>query len=136
MTALSNMVTPKVEREAEARNYGKFVIGPLESGYGITLGNALRRVMLSSLEGAAVTSVRVTDVPSMLLKPGDELAVREGSRDKPFFKVLREVAEKRTPIAWLERDLNNLSGKMLRLPERGEIDGTLNEQLIVEYYSR
>lgn len=62
MTALSNMVTPKVEREAEARNYGKFVIGPLESGYGITLGNALRRVMLSSLEGAAVTSVRVTDV--------------------------------------------------------------------------
>ncbi len=62
MTALSNMVTPKVEREAEARNYGKFVIGPLESGYGITLGNALRRVMLSSLEGAAVTSVRISDV--------------------------------------------------------------------------
>lgn len=62
MTALSNMVTPKVEREAEARNYGKFVIGPLENGYGITLGNALRRVMLSSLEGAAVTSVRITDV--------------------------------------------------------------------------
>jgi len=62
VTALSNMVTPKVEREAEARNYGKFVIGPLENGYGITLGNALRRVMLSSLEGAAVTSVRITDV--------------------------------------------------------------------------
>ena len=62
MTALSNMVTPKVEREAEARNYGKFVIGPLERGYGITLGNALRRVLLSSLEGAAVTSVRITDV--------------------------------------------------------------------------
>jgi len=62
VSALSNMVTPKVEREAEARNYGKFVIGPLERGYGITLGNALRRVLLSSLEGAAVTSVRITDV--------------------------------------------------------------------------
>ena len=62
MTALSNMVTPKVEREAEARNYGKFVIGPLERGYGVTLGNALRRVLLSSLEGTAVTSVRITDV--------------------------------------------------------------------------
>jgi DNA-directed RNA polymerase subunit alpha len=56
------MVTPKIEREAEARNYGKFVISPLERGYGITLGNALRRVLLSSLEGAAVTSVRISDI--------------------------------------------------------------------------
>jgi len=62
VTALSNMVMPKIEREAEARNYGKFVIGPLERGYGVTIGNALRRVLLSSLEGAAVTSVRFTDV--------------------------------------------------------------------------
>ncbi|MGD0004348.1 MAG: DNA-directed RNA polymerase subunit alpha [Anaerolineaceae bacterium] len=62
MTALSNMVTPKVEREAEARNYGKFVITPLERGYGVTLGNALRRVLLSSLEGAAITSIRIQDV--------------------------------------------------------------------------
>jgi DNA-directed RNA polymerase subunit alpha len=59
---LSNMVTPKIEREAEARNYGKFIIGPLERGYGITLGNALRRVLLSSLEGSAVTSIRIADV--------------------------------------------------------------------------
>lgn len=59
---ISNMVMPKIEREAEARNYGKFVISPLERGYGVTLGNALRRVLLSSLEGAAVTSMRVVDV--------------------------------------------------------------------------
>jgi DNA-directed RNA polymerase subunit alpha len=56
------MVMPKIEREAVARNYGKFVISPLESGYGITIGNALRRILLSSLEGAAVTSIRITDV--------------------------------------------------------------------------
>lgn len=62
MIGLSNMVTPKIERDAEARNYGKFVISPLERGYGITLGNALRRVLLSSLEGAAVTSIRIADV--------------------------------------------------------------------------
>ena len=62
MCALTNMVTPKVEREAEARNYGKFIISPLERGYGVTLGNTLRRVMLSSLEGAAVTSIRIQDV--------------------------------------------------------------------------
>ena len=62
MIGLSNMVTPKIERKAEARNYGKFVISPLERGYGVTLGNALRRVLLSSLEGAAVTSIRIADV--------------------------------------------------------------------------
>jgi DNA-directed RNA polymerase subunit alpha len=56
------MVMPKIEREAEARNYGKFVISPLEHGYGVTLGNSLRRVLLSSLEGAAVTSIRIIDV--------------------------------------------------------------------------
>jgi DNA-directed RNA polymerase subunit alpha len=59
---ITNMVMPKIEREAEARNYGKFVIGPLEHGYGVTLGNALRRVLLSSLEGAAVTSIRILDI--------------------------------------------------------------------------
>lgn len=62
MAALMNMVTPKIERDAEARNYGKFVISPLERGFGVTIGNALRRILLSSLEGAAVTSIRVSDV--------------------------------------------------------------------------
>ena len=62
MTGIMNMVMPKIEREAEARNYGKFVISPLERGYGVTVGNALRRVLLSSLDGAAVSSVRITDV--------------------------------------------------------------------------
>ena len=62
MIVLSNMVTPRIEREAESRNYGKYIISPLERGYGATIGNALRRVLLSSLEGAAITSIRITDV--------------------------------------------------------------------------
>ena len=57
-----NMVLPKLEVEASSQNYGHFVVSPLESGYGITLGNALRRVLLSSLPGAAVTSVRVSGI--------------------------------------------------------------------------
>lgn len=57
-----NLVLPKIETEASSRNYGRFSIGPLESGYGITLGNALRRVLLSSLTGSAVTSIRVSGV--------------------------------------------------------------------------
>lgn len=63
MVVTTNIVMPKIEREAVALNYGKFVISPLEAGYGITLGNSLRRILLASLEGVAVTSIRVTDVP-------------------------------------------------------------------------
>ena len=57
-----SMVLPKIETVANSQSFGRFSIGPLESGYGITLGNALRRVLLSSLKGAAVTSIRVSGV--------------------------------------------------------------------------
>ena len=60
---MSVQVLPKIETDAISQIYGRFVIGPLESGYGITLGNALRRVLLSSLSGAAVTSIRTSDTP-------------------------------------------------------------------------
>jgi DNA-directed RNA polymerase subunit alpha len=56
------MVTPRIEPLAESRNYGKYEIAPLEGGYGVTLGNALRRVLLSALTGASVTSVRVLGI--------------------------------------------------------------------------
>jgi DNA-directed RNA polymerase subunit alpha len=56
------MVLPKIECDASSKNYGRYIIGPLESGYGITLGNALRRVLLSSLPGAAIASIRLSDV--------------------------------------------------------------------------
>jgi small subunit ribosomal protein S4 len=80
---------------------------------------------------------RRTDVPSMLVTLGDVVAVREGtSRTRPYFKDLPELAETKNIPAWLERDLKGLSGRVLRLPERSEIDGNLHEQLIVEYYSR
>ena len=48
-----------IKKEIEKENYGKFVIEPLEQGYGQTLGNSLRRVLLTSLKGAAVTKVRI-----------------------------------------------------------------------------
>ena len=57
-----NLVLPKIERDVASQNYGRFVIGPMESGYGITLGNALRRVLLSSLPGAAIASMRVNGI--------------------------------------------------------------------------
>ena len=59
---LSAPVFPKVEGDALTRDYGRFIIGAMEHGYGITLGNAIRRVLLSSLPGSAITSMRITDV--------------------------------------------------------------------------
>ncbi len=79
---------------------------------------------------------RRTDVPSMLVQAGDSIEVREGSRKRTFFQGLADLAEPKTVPAWLERDLSDLSGKMLIAPERSDIDASVNDQLIVEFYSR
>lgn len=62
MVTTNNMVLPKIEGDATTQKYGRFIISPLEQGFGITVGHALRRVLLSSLPGASVTSIRVSDV--------------------------------------------------------------------------
>src|SRR5690349_23604658 len=55
-------VLPQLTVEEETETYARLIAEPLESGYGITLGNALRRVLLSSLDGAAIVSVRIEQV--------------------------------------------------------------------------
>ncbi len=60
--AATEMVTPRIETLAETETYGKFVIEPQERGFGTTLGNALRRILLSSIEGAAITSIKIEGV--------------------------------------------------------------------------
>ena len=82
-----------------------------------------------------VNGVR-TDIPSMILRPGDKIEICERSKSKAYFKDFSEVAEKRNCVGWLDRDTKAISGRVLRLPERAEIDGNITEQLIVEYYSR
>ncbi len=79
---------------------------------------------------------RRTDVPSVLVTTTDSINVRKGSKQRAYFKNLEKEAESRTPSEWVKRDLKTLSGSVVRLPERSEIDGNLDEQLIVEYYSR
>jgi DNA-directed RNA polymerase subunit alpha len=105
VTGLINMVMPKIEREAEARNYGKFVISPLERGYGVTVGNALRRVLLSSLEGVAVSSIRISDV---LHEFSDIPGVRE------------DVIQVMLQIKQLRLKLNGVDTTRMHLEVRGE----------------
>jgi small subunit ribosomal protein S4 len=56
---------------------------------------------------------RRNDIASTILKPGDQIAVREISKKNEYFKTLRQAEEMRTPQAWVEVDLNNLSGRMI-----------------------
>jgi len=102
----SNMVLPhKVESQAVTRNYGRFVITPLESGYGLTLGSALRRVLLSSLPGAAVTSIRVSDVHH-------EFSAIPGVREDMTQLILQ--------VKQMRLTMHGAESSRLRLEHRGE----------------
>lgn len=88
------------------------------------------------LHGHFDVNGRKTNIPSYLVKPGDIIAVRDISRGKTYFKEVSQILDDNQVPAWLSLDLTNLTGKMVDLPSRDDIDVSLNEQLIVEYYSR
>jgi DNA-directed RNA polymerase subunit alpha len=99
------MVTPKVERVDESRDYGKFTISPLERGWGVTLGNALRRILLSSLDGAAVTAMRIADVQH-------EFSTVPGVRE--------DVIQIMLQVKMLRMKLHNVESATLHLEVKGE----------------
>ena len=76
------------------------------------------------------------NIPSILVKPGDVIAVKESSRDSAKIKALAEALESKTAPKWLDVDKNGLSAKVVALPARDDIDFEFNEQLIVELYSK
>lgn len=101
---------------------------------GFASSRAQSRQLVS--HGHFLVNGRRTNVPSMQIKPGDMIEVREGSQNKTLIKDLFAMAEERSAPDWVTRDIKNMSGGINRLPERSEIDANLNEQRIVEYYSR
>ena len=76
------------------------------------------------------------NVPSILVKPGDVIAVKEASRASAKFKALAEALESKTAPKWLDVDKTNLQAKVVSMPAREDIDFDFNEQLIVELYSK
>jgi small subunit ribosomal protein S4 len=88
------------------------------------------------LHGHFNVNGRKTNIPSYLVKPGDIIAVRDISRAKTYFQEVSQILDDNQVPAWLTLDPANLTGKMVDLPSRDDIDVSLNEQLIVEYYSR
>jgi len=86
--------------------------------------------------GHVMVNGKKTDIPSFLCKPGDTITVRpEHINDEYFKTVLAGIGRKDVP-SWLTLDTRALSGKLVTLPARADLDVNLNEQLIVEYYSR
>ena len=76
------------------------------------------------------------NVPSILVKPGDVIAVKEASRSSAKFKALAEALESKVAPKWLDVDKTNLQAKVVSFPAREDIDFEFNEQLIVELYSK
>ncbi len=79
---------------------------------------------------------RIADIPSYLLKSGDIVEVSESSRELPSINESLSIAEHRGVPNWLEVDMKNYKGKFVRIPMREEIQLPVQEQLIVELYSK
>ncbi len=79
---------------------------------------------------------RKVDIASYLVKPGDVISVRDYRKNKPVFKQIVEAREQQGVVDWLEVNHEKLEGRVIRMPQRDEIDVPVTEHLIVELYSR
>lgn len=102
------------------------------------LGFAESRAQARQLvrHGHITVNGRKTNVPSFLVRPDDVIAIRPESRSRTYFRTLSEYLGERAAPQWLSLDPVSLSGRVLTKPAREDIDIPINEQLIVEFYSR
>jgi len=88
------------------------------------------------VHGHFTVNGKKVDIPSYLTKVGEVISIKEGSRDNAKFKEVLEANAARPVVKWLELDRNNLTGKVIAIPEREDIDLDVEETLIVELYSK
>lgn len=102
------------------------------------LGLAESRAQARQLvaHGHIMLNGRKTNIPSALVKAGDAISIRPESSQTTYFRNLRQTIDDRMVPRWLTVNVQTLAGNVLALPTRGDIDVPLNEQLVVEYYSR
>lgn len=103
--------------------------------YRLGLGKTRRMARQVVTHGHILVNGRKVDIPSYTVKAGDVITVRQQSAQLEMFKVLREGTSVVTP-KWLIFDAPTLTGKVEALPQRDDIDFELQENLIVEFYSR
>lgn len=100
------------------------------------LANTRKQARQIVRHGHIMVNGRRLDIPSALVSVGDVVTVSEKSAGNAFFKELKETNHSLSAPAWLEADQDKLAGKVTRFPNREEIDVPVNEQAIVELYSR
>lgn len=102
------------------------------------LGFAESRAQARQLvtHGHITVNGRKVNIPSYATKAGEVIGVRPRSRQMEYFKTLAELLKHRRVPEWLSLDMENMSGRIISAPSRSDIDANLQEQLIVEYYSR
>jgi small subunit ribosomal protein S4 len=102
------------------------------------LGFAISRRQARQIvrHGHVEVNGRKVNIPSYQVSVGDEIRVREGSKSLPVFEAARDYSGQGASPQWLTIDRNNMSGKVLSLPKREDIHLPVNEQLIVELYSK
>ena len=100
------------------------------------MGESRRDARQLVVHGHFEVNGKKANIPSMILKAGDVITVKETSRKSEKIKALVENMENRTSPAWLEVDKANVVAKMVALPKREDIDFPFEEQLIVELYSK
>ena len=102
------------------------------------LGLASSRPMARQIvnHGHIFVDGKKVDIASFITKPGQTITVRSTSNDMPYLQELREQGASKPIPKWLELDAENLTGKVVVIPQRDDIDLTIEEHLIVEYYSR
>jgi len=86
--------------------------------------------------GHIAVNGRKTDIPSFMVKEGDEIEIREKGKKIEFVKTALENAEQRGIPEWLEVDKDGMKGKVRTLPERDDLPMEVDETLIVEFYSK
>lgn len=104
--------------------------------YRLGLGNTRRAARQFVNHGHVTVNGQRVDIPSYAVKPGDVVAVHEGTRSQQLALRAVDLSSARPVMDWLTFDKDNLSGTVDRLPEAEEIDTMVNVQLVVELYSR
>lgn len=100
------------------------------------LANTRREARQIVNHGHITVNGQKVDIPSYLVKPGDVIAVREKSKNSVRIKEIVETNANRVVPKWLSMDKNTLTGKVITLAARDDIDYELEEHLIVELYSK
>ena len=86
--------------------------------------------------GHVAVNARKVNIPSYEVSAGEEIAIRDGSRKLAVLELAKEFASHGTMPNWLEVDRDNYKARVLSLPKREDIQLPVNEQLIVELYSK